>query len=106
MAKYRALAPLYVPLGGYVEVGQIIATDGTGDVPIPSNFVPTVACDPLDAPAIAALTATFVGQLATPTQATQPSPSTGVLGLWGIRTQFSTLPLPAPSAAWRALIHP
>lgn len=104
MARYRALAPLYVPRGGYVEIGQIIADDGTGDIPIPPGFTPTPACDPLDASAIAALTAYCAGP-AHPTP-TQPTPDLGVLQLWGIRQQFSNTNLPAPSAAWKALIHP
>ncbi|SRR6266568_386812 len=95
MARYRALAPIYTPGGAYVEIGQIIADDGTGDFPIPSNYLPSPCLDPLDADAIAKLTAA-------PHQ--RPSPSTGVLQLWGLRQQFSTLPLPGPSVAWKALV--
>jgi hypothetical protein len=93
MARYRCLAPIYTPGGAYVEIGQIIADDGTGDVPIPTNFVPSPACDPLDASAVAKLTAA------------NPPTGWGVLGYWGIRSQFTTLPLPALSAAWKSIIH-
>jgi hypothetical protein len=99
MARYRALAPMYLASNRYVEIGQIIADDGTGDVPIPTSFVPSVACDPLDASAVAKMTA-IAGNLG------QPSGSQGIIGLWGPRSQFSTLPLPAPSDAWKALVHP
>ena len=97
MARYRALAPIYTPGGAYVEISQIVADDGTGDYPIPSNYIPSPCLDPLDADAITKLTAA---------PHTQPSPSTGVLQLWGIRGQFQSLPLPALSAAWKALVHP
>ncbi len=97
MARYRCLAPIYTPGGAYVEIGQIIADDGTGDVPIPTSYTPSPACDPLDADGIAKLTVA-------PHQ--QPSPSTDVLQLWGLRTQFTTLPLPALSTAWKTLVIP
>lgn len=104
MAKYRALASMYVPLGGLVIVGQTIADDGTGDIRIPVGFLPNPACDPLDASAIAALTA-YVNGPSGP-HPSQPNPDLGILGLWGIRQQFVGLDVPVPSAAWRALIHP
>ena len=99
MARYRALAPMYLASNRYVEIGQIIADDGTGDVPIPTSFVPSVACDPLDASAIAKMTA-IAGSLG------QPSGSQGVLGLWGIHHQWSNIDLPPPSAAWKSIVHP
>ena len=97
MARYRALAPLFVPDNRYVEIGQIIADDGTGDIPIPTSYIPSPACDPLDASGVAKLTAA---------PHKQPDPSTCVLQIWGLRTQFVPLPLQAPSSAWRALVHP
>jgi len=97
MAKYRALAPLYID-GRYIEIGELLSDDNTaGYTPIPSTYVPSPACDPLDSDAITKLTAA---------PHTQPSPSVGVLQLWGIRSQFSTLPLPALSQAWKSLVHP
>src|SRR5947208_2667666 len=95
-ALYRALAPIYAE-GRYIEIGQTFGTDPSADIPISAAFVPSPACDVLSADAIAALTAA---------PHAQPSPSSGVLGLWGIRSQFQTLPLPALSAAWKSLVHP
>ena len=97
MARYITLSALYIG-NRYIEAGTIIADDGSKDaVPIPSNYQPTVACDPQDADGIAKLTAA-------PHQ--QPTPSVCVLGLWGIRQIWSTIPVPAPSAAWKNLVHP
>src|SRR5437879_1072572 len=97
MAKYRALAPLYID-NRYIEIGELLSDDNTaGYTPIPSTYVPSPACDPLDADGIAKLTAA---------PHTQPSPTTCVLGLWGIRGQWQTLPLPALSAAWKSLVTP
>jgi hypothetical protein len=103
MARYRCLAPIYTPGGAYVEIAQVVADDGTGDYPIPSNFIPPPCLEPLDASAIAKLRATGTngdGSIF------YPSPSSGWCGLWGPRTQFSALPLPAPSAVWSNLVHP
>src|SRR5262249_44656934 len=104
MARYRALAPLYID-NRYVEIGQIIADDGTGDIPIPTSYVPSPACDPLNASAVAKLTAALANapNASTPTQ---PSPTCCVLQLWGLRQQFSSVNLPEPSAAWKSLVHP
>jgi len=96
MARYIALAPLYIGTR-YVEAGQTIADDGTGDIPIPTSYVPSPARDPQDADAIAKLTAA---------PHKQPPPDTCILQIWGIRTQFVTRPVPAPSAAWKSLVHP
>jgi hypothetical protein len=89
---YRALAPIYAE-GHYIEIGQTFGTDASADIPISASYVPSPACDVLNADAIAALAAA------------NPPTSWGVLGYWGIRAQFSNLPVPAPSAAWQALIH-
>ena len=104
MARYRALAPLYTPGGHYVEIGETIADDGTGDHPIPTSFTPSWACDPLDASAVTKLT-TFITSTTGRSNA-NPSPTWGVLQLWGLRPQFSSRDLPAPSTAWKSLVHP
>jgi hypothetical protein len=105
MAKWRALAPLYIN-NRYIEISELFSDDGAaGYSPISSSVTPSPAWDPQDTDAIAKLTATFTGQLPTPQSPTQPTLSSGVLQLWGLRTQFQPSPLPAPSAAWKSIIH-
>jgi hypothetical protein len=105
MARYRCLAPIYTPGGAYVEISQTVGDEGNAeDIAIPTSYIPPPCLDPLNADAIAKLGATRNGTVFVP----QPSPSSGCLGLWGIRSQFQTLPLPlgTPSAAWKNLVKP
>jgi hypothetical protein len=107
MARYTALAPIYTPGGAYVEIGQTVGDEGNAaDIPIPTSYVPPPCLDPLNADAVAKLTTAI--QSSTGKPHAQPSPSSGALGLWGIRPQFVTLPLPAgsPSTAWKNLVKP
>ena len=101
MARYTVLSPIYTPGGVYCEIGATVGDEGvSGDIPIPVSYVPTPALDPLNASAISKLLATRNGTQFVP----PPSPSLCILGLWGLRTQFSTLPLVGPSDAWKNLV--
>jgi hypothetical protein len=103
MARYTALNALYVD-GRYIEIGQTCGDEGNpADVPLPASYSPSPCLDPINQDAINKLTATFVGKLPTPTSPTQPG--WGVLGYWGPRSQFQTLPLPPLSTAYKSIIH-
>jgi hypothetical protein len=50
MATYRVMSPIFVN-GRLIEAGQVVSDTGLGAL-LPANFVPSGACDPMDADAI------------------------------------------------------
>lgn len=92
MAKYTALADLWLPGNFYCRAGETCSDDGTGQWPIPTSYIPSVACDPgSDSDGQTKLSAAW---------ANRPYPEyshSGCFGYWGFAVK--------PSVQWQAIIH-